>query len=52
MSPNTVLLHIALQQVCIICNEEGKMNGMHLNRAIYAEPEEVEMSYTEMRNLF
>lgn len=40
------------EQVCIVCNEEGKINGMPLNRAIYAEPEEVEMSYTEMRNLF
>ena len=40
------------EQVCIICNEEGKMNGMPLNRAVYAEPEEVEMSYTEMKNLF
>ena len=40
------------EPVCIVCNEEGKMNGMPLNRAIYAEPEEVEMSYTEMRNLF
>ena len=40
------------EPVCIVCNEEGKMNGMPLNRAIYAEPEEVEMSYAEMRNLF
>ena len=40
------------EQVCIICNEEGKMNGMPLNRAVYAEPEEVEMSYTDMKNLF
>lgn len=23
--------------VCIICNEEGKINGMHLNRALYTE---------------
>lgn len=28
------------EQVCIICNEEGKLNGMRLNRAIYAEPQE------------
>ena len=40
------------EEVCLVVNEEGKINGMHLNRAIYAEPEEVEMSYTEMRNLF
>lgn len=25
--------------VCIICNEEGKMNGMALNRALYHEGE-------------
>ena len=40
------------EEVCIVCNEEGKINGLPLNRAIYAEPEEVEMTYTEMRNLF
>lgn len=28
------------EQVCIVCNEEGKINGMKLNRAIYAEPQE------------
>ena len=25
------------EQVCIVCNEEGKINGMDLNRAIYNE---------------
>lgn len=35
--------------VAIICNEEGKMNGMTLNRAIYSEPENVEMSYPELK---
>ena len=40
------------EMVCIICNEEGKMNGMPLNRAIYAEPEEHSMTYSEMRELF
>ena len=30
-------------EVAIICNEEGKMNGMPLNRAVYSEPENVEM---------
>lgn len=28
------------EEVCFICNEEGKINGMPLNRAIYAEPED------------
>jgi len=40
------------EQVCIICNEEGKINGMPLNRAIYAEPEEINMSYSELRSQF
>lgn len=39
-------------EVAIICNEEGKMNGMPLNRAIYSEPETVEMSYGELKNHF
>lgn len=25
------------EEVCLVCNEEGKMNGMELNRAIYGE---------------
>lgn len=36
------------EQVCIVCNEEGKINGMPLNRAVYAEPEQVEMTYGEL----
>ena len=28
------------EAVCIVYNEEGKINGMPLNRAIYAEPED------------
>jgi len=35
-------------EVAIICNEEGKMNGMQLNRAVYAEPEQTELSYGEL----
>ena len=27
------------EEIAIICNEEGKMNGMLPNRAIYSEPE-------------
>lgn len=35
--------------VAIVCNEEGKMNGAELNRAIYSEPENVEMSYQQLK---
>ena len=38
--------------IAIICNEEGKMNGMSPNRAIYSEPEEVEMTYGELTGRF
>lgn len=38
-------------EVAIICNEEGKVNGLPLNRAIYAE-EEVDMRYSEMAQKF
>ena len=31
------------EEIAIICNEEGKFNGMLPNRAIYSEPEEGEM---------
>lgn len=40
------------EEVCIICNEEGKLNGMALNRAIRAEEAEVDMSYGEMVSRF
>lgn len=40
------------EEVCIVCNEEGKINGMPLNRAIYAEPEVTDMSYPELRSQF
>lgn len=39
-------------EVAIVCNEEGKMLGLALNRAVYAEPETVEMTYREMKDLF
>ena len=46
----------ALQTLCgeqhNICNEEGKFNGMTPNRAIYSEPQEVEMSYGELTSRF
>ena len=25
------------EEICLICNEEGKINGMRMNRAIYGE---------------
>lgn len=39
-------------EVAIVCNEEGKILGLPLNRAIYAEPQETDMTYNEMKNLF
>ena len=39
-------------EVALICNDEGKVNGLPLNRAIYAEPIEVDMTYQEMKNHF
>lgn len=36
------------EAVCIVCNDEGKINGMALNRAVYAEPLEIDVSYAEM----
>lgn len=40
------------EEVCIVCNEEGKINGMALNRAIRAEETEVDMSYGELVSKF
>lgn len=31
------------EPVCIVCNEEGKINGLPLNRAVYADPNRREM---------
>ena len=39
-------------EVAIVCNEEGKLTGETLNRAIYTEPETIEMSYEELKNVF
>jgi len=36
------------EQVCIVCNEEGKITDLPLNRAVYSEPEEVDMTYHEL----
>ena len=35
-----------------VCNDEGKMNGLPLNRAVYSEPENVEMSYPQLKAHF
>ena len=35
-------------EVALICNDEGKMEGMALNRAIFADPQEVDVTYSEM----
>lgn len=39
-------------EVAIICNEEGRVMGLPLNRAIYSEPDDVEMEYREMVSRF
>lgn len=39
-------------EVALICNEEGKVSGMAPNRAIYAEPQDVDLSYSEMVSRF
>ena len=39
-------------EVAIICNEEGKLIGLPPNRAIYAEPETVELTYSELADRF
>ena len=40
------------EPVAIICNEEGKVNGLTPNRAVYGEPQAVEMTFAEMRSRF
>lgn len=39
-------------EIAIVCNEEGKVNGLPLNRAIYVEPHEVEVDYKTMKERF
>ena len=39
-------------EVALVCNEEGKVSGMALNRAIYAEPQDVDLPYSEMVSRF
>jgi hypothetical protein len=38
--------------VAIICNDEGKFNGMRPNRAVYIDQQEVEMTYGELVRKF
>ena len=41
------------EEVCIVCNEEGKINGMPLNRAVYMDVvEEVDVTYEDMVSRF
>ena len=40
------------EEVCIVCNEEGKITGMPLNRAVYSEEIITDMSYSEMTGKF
>ena len=40
------------EEVCIVCNEEGKINGMPANRAVYVEPAPKELSYVELCERF
>lgn len=40
------------EPVCIVCNREGKNNGLPLNRAIREEDNIKEMSYAELKKRF
>ena len=40
------------EHVAIICNDEGKLNGMSPNRAVYNGPENIEIPYAEMVKKF
>lgn len=40
------------EEVAIVCNEEGKINGMALNRAIRTEEEITDMTYGELTQAF
>lgn len=39
-------------EVAIVCHEEGKLIGLPPNRAVYAEPETVELTYSELADRF
>lgn len=36
----------------LVCNDEGKLNGMAPNRAVYSGPEFIEMTYAELTRRF
>ena len=40
------------EEVCIVCNDEGKIQGMPLNRAIREEDQVIEMDYHELVEKF
>jgi len=40
------------EQVCIVCNDEGKISGMALNRAVREEETVTDMTYADLSNLF
>ena len=40
------------EKIAIICNDEGKFNGMSPNRAVYNGPENIELPYAEMVKMF
>lgn len=40
------------EEVCIICNEEGKIRGLPLNRMLYTPEEKTEMSYADLKQAF
>jgi len=40
------------EEVCIVCNEEGKLNGMALNRAVRWPDTDVDMAYGELVSRF
>lgn len=39
-------------EVAIVCHEEGKLIGLPPNRAVYAEPETEELTYSELADRF
>lgn len=39
-------------EVAVLCNKEGKILGLPLNRAIYREPREVALTYPELAERF
>lgn len=39
------------EEVMLVCNEEGKINHLKLNRAIYQVPEYIEMTYSELKSI-